>query len=157
MDKDFLKSHNIAVVDTPQGFELLSSKSLAYTAYTDMDVEMQVICKKPGIFLSSRLDWYWRNTKGQACTSRMSSSDNDSKADYVNRKDEDELRDPVDGNAKQERQEIDCRAFETFLQDKEEAHVPDLDYEGEPFHNQYLYWPKPSDDQPQSSTPVKSG
>lgn len=87
----------------------------------------------------------------------MSSSDNDSKADYVNRKDEDELRDPVDGNAKQERQEIDCRAFETFLQDKEEAHVPDLDYEGEPFHNQYLYWPKPSDDQPQSSTPVKSG
>lgn len=129
MDRDFLKSMNIEVVDSPQGFDLLKSKSLAYSAYAGVTVELQVLTQQPDVFLTSKLDWYWRNDQGQARTTRQ-----------VKEKEESDTQDPAGSDAKGEALESECQTFEAFLQGREQARLPDFDYNGQPFHNQCLYW-----------------
>lgn len=139
------------VAQTPSGFDLVTSKSLAYTPGAEYQVEMEVIKREPAVLLTSKLNWWWRNEKGLACTNRtivpvderwtslhqIAASEEGSLPHEVQR-----LRHDVVGDGL----ESDCRVLEDFTRTKQEAKLPSLDFRDNPFNDQHLYWSKPQED-----------
>jgi hypothetical protein len=145
IDTEFLKSMGIEVVQTPRGFELLTSKSLVYTPTAELHVELQTLGARPAIRLGSKLDFYWRNEKGLACTNRIALQDTEG----ISRSE------PGEGEGEQQARitgiyatvEEQCRCFETFLRDRESASVPRFDIkDASPLRDQHLYWLKSLED-----------
>ena len=134
LDVDFLNSLGVTVEEDPSGFNLLSEKSLVYTPYGEMHVEMEVIKRVPAIYLTGKLDWLWRNEQGQACTRRQ--------AAHVSSDPEGAGAQPSANDSLEE----DCQAFEKFVQSRHEARLPSLDVKDNPFTDQHLYWTKVSED-----------
>lgn len=147
IDVEFLKILGVTVVHDGEGYNLITANSLAYTPGAEMFVEMQVLQKKPGVLLTGKLDWYWRNQKGQACTNRVS-RDNEmvTFTDELKTSGETSIRDKKDGTRTNQRLEEECQVLETFVRAKQCASLPRFDYKDDPFHNQYLYWPRTPDD-----------
>lgn len=110
----------------------------------ELHVELQTLEAKPAIRLGSKLDFYWRNEKGLACTHRVSSQTGGGM----------EKRGEADTNENGSEQQMgvtgrfasieeECRCFESFLHEREEASVPQFDLkDAKPFHGQHLYWPR---------------
>ena len=101
---------------------------------------MHVLKQTPSLLLSGKLDWYWRNAKGKACTNRIAVQ---CSGDGLQKEEEADVADPSGSSAKQlhlDKQEDECQAFEAFLEARQEARLPDLDIKDDPFTNQHLYW-----------------
>lgn len=144
IDTEFLKSMGIEVVQDPRGFELLTSKSLAYTPTAELHVELQTLSTRPAIRLGSKLDFYWRNEKGLACTNRVALQDAEGISNLT-LDDATKQRARVAGSYATVEEE--CRSFETFLLDREVASVPRFDIkDASPLRDQHLYWLKSVED-----------
>ena len=61
MDIEFLSTIGVNVIETPTGFDLVTSKSLVYTPGAEYQVEMEVLKRDPAVLLTSKLNWMWRN------------------------------------------------------------------------------------------------
>lgn len=124
---------------------MLTSKSLAYTPTAELHVELQTLDAKPGIRLGSKLDFYWRNEKGVACTNRITSREVGVTETSRDTLAEAEQRARTAGAFATVEEE--CRCFEAFLHDREEAGVPRFDVkDASPFRDQHLYWLKTLED-----------
>lgn len=125
---------------------MLTSKSLAYTPTAELHVELQTLSAKPGIRLGSKLDFYWRNEKGLACTNRITSREIE-----ATKRSSDNIPDGAEHQARTTGMfssvEEECKCFETFLKDRDEASVPRFDIkDASPFRDQHLYWLKSLED-----------
>lgn len=136
------------VAKTPTGFELITDKSMVYTPCAEAHVEMAVLKREPAALLTGKLDWYWRNEKGQACTSRVV-ADMD---DMINAPNATE--NPEDSSVQAKRNtlqslsirdlEEECQILEKFVRSKQDARIPSFELRDQhPFNNQHLYWSKP--------------
>jgi len=141
IDVEFLRTLGVTVIQDLEGYNLITENSVTYTPGAEMFVEMQVLQQQPGVLLTGKLDWYWRNEKGQACTNRVSLGDDmlttmneSANSGSISGRDK---RDDTSTNQKLER---GCQIFETFLGGKQYVSLPQFDYKDDPFHNQYLYW-----------------
>lgn len=118
---------------------MLTSKSLAYTPTAELHVELQTLNARPDIRLGSKLDFYWRNENGLACTNRIRSREIEAvkTSDAIPEGDEQQARTTGMFTTVEE----ECLCFETFLQDREQASVPGFDIKDtSPFRDQHLYW-----------------
>lgn len=149
LDLEFLESYDITTIETPHGFDSLTEKSLAYTPGAEMNVDIQVLSAKPAILLTGRLDWYWRNEKGLACTDRISIWQEGEglvpQAELGASGFPEDQRDTL-RHQEGSRLEQECQIFEDFLRGRQEASLPDLDFKDHPFRNQHLYWLDKPDD-----------
>lgn len=141
IDVEFLRSLDVTDVAHPDGFGLITQKSLVYTPGAEMQVEMEVLGRQPAILLTGKLDWYWRNDKGQACTDRVVARDSTICSDNGDVAGQPSIRDQKEDSIEVRRFEEECRVFEAFLGVKQSVGLPRLDYKDDPFYNQYLYWP----------------
>jgi len=141
IDVEFLRTLGVTVVQGLEGYNLITENSVAYTPGAEMFVEMEVLQQQPGVLLTSRLDWYWRNEKGQACTNRVLRGDDILTTTNESANSEElSARDKTGDTSTNRQLERECQVFETFLGAKQYVSLPQLDYKDDPFHNQYLYW-----------------
>lgn len=145
VDIEFLNLLDVVVVQHPRGFGMLTSKSLAYTPTAELHVELQTLDARPGVRFGSKLDFYWRNEKGIACTNRVASRE------VVAAKSLGDTPEDLEQQARTTRLfptvEEECRCFEAFLQDREDASVPQFDIkDASPLRDQHLYWLKSLED-----------
>lgn len=134
LDAEFLQSLKVKEVRNPTGFDSVTSHSLTYGPGAEMDVELRILRQKPAIHLGHKIEIFWRNEQGKVCTTRIGTG-------------------PREGNTKQEEAHTD-RSTEVhdweaefaiereFVENKQSAAVPTFSVKDEPFHEQYLYWPK---------------
>ena len=108
-----------------------------------MHVDLEVLKKRPAVLLSGKLDWYWRNNKGEACTSRSRDDKSERLGDQIERDaseaphgEKDDRRMTNDAGL-----EVECQILESFRNRRQEARLTDFDYKGDPFREQFLYWP----------------
>lgn len=146
VDIEFLQLVDVTEISDPDGFALIGPKSLVYTPNAELFVEMEVLRRKPGVLLTAKLDWYWRNKRGQAYTSRVRPVVEMAIADEGEGQQTLVQDQKEDNTAENERLEEECQAYEAFLAIKQTAALPRLDHKDEPFYNQYLYWPSGSDE-----------
>lgn len=146
LDVEFLTSLDVLVEQVPDGFDLVAQKSLVYTPCAELHVEMEVLTRRPSILLTGRLDWFWRNEQGRACTSRQgvcAGSTQVSSSVTGNSGDDSREREAPAGRlrvAAAQDLERDYQAFERFVGRSNQAPLPSLDVKDHPFTEQYLYW-----------------
>lgn len=131
LDTEFLAKLNIQTVNDPKAFEKITTNSFVYAPGAELAVDMRTIFRKPALFLTSELDWYWRNEKGVATTDRIRHGGLDLSAPI-----EDFANDPLLGY----QNENNCRILEEFKANHESIKIPNFDAKDYPFYQQYLYY-----------------
>lgn len=141
LDTEFLQTHHIQTVYDPNAFDLITSDSFVYTPGAELDVQMRTLYKTPALHLTSKLDFYWRNEKGEALTDRKASPVRNEKGEIVYGDDGRDLFGPQDlsDSHSREENENECRILEQFRSDHEEIQIPDFDAQDYPFYHKYLY------------------
>lgn len=132
LDVEFLQQSGFAVTQDPSGFDLVDGNSLVYSPCAELNVEVAVLNKMPPVYLTSRLDWIWRNEHSIPCTNRIGNLTG--------------VGDPLSDSSSTDRVEATCQTLERFLRDKASMRMPSLDVKDNPFTDQYLYWQNQSDD-----------
>lgn len=142
-------------MSTPEGFHITTSNSFVYTPGAELEVELRTLARDPAIALIGKLDKFWRNEKGVACTNTTSmfvgdSDDAGEKDDRRNWKLIHELTEEEKERygvalGKADEIEVGLLVSEGFKRDKEERRLPDLDAKDMPFFDEHLYYRKAQD------------
>ena len=107
---------------------------------------MEVLKREPAALLTSKLDWYWRNDKGQACTSRVAADIHD-KINAPNRAESEQAEGNPPKSLSIPELEEECQILESFVRTKQDASLPPFELKDQhPFNNQHLYWSKLQED-----------
>jgi hypothetical protein len=142
LDKEFLATMDIAVVDDPTGFGLASEASLVYMPGAEQYVAMNVYYRLPDLMIANSIDLYYRNAEGTAYPKQTATRLFDGTTATVEEKDLVQELDDRDKRAYQNH----ARVCEKFLYYHDATRLTDLDAPNHPFHGNYLYYRKDLDD-----------
>lgn len=128
LDIEFLRTLDVEVAETPQGFEQVTQKSLVYTPCSEGHVLRQVLEGKPAILLGKSVDWYARESRDMQPVRAEEELMQANGQDRDNRRDKHDLRDEND-------------IFKTYRRGSNAVRLPDFAYrDRHPFRDEYLYW-----------------
>jgi hypothetical protein len=143
---------DVAVVDNPHGFDLVSDASLVYMPGAEQDVAMRVYYHHPDLLIANTIDLYYRNAEGTAYPTQTTTCLSNGMPATVEEKD---LAQELDGQDKEAYQNH-ARVCEKLLYYHDATLLPDLDAANHPFHQNYLYYRKTSEDTDTSAPSIIS-
>lgn len=153
LDVEFLRGLEIERVNSPIGFGTLTERSLIYAPAAELDVELKALAADPAVaMVTGKLDFFWRNDRGEACTDRILVARKEKEWDEDVQPDDlvliHELAETDDRRSRNgDRIEKGLSVLEEFKKDKDVYLLPELDFKDQPFHSLYVYARRLTEDQ----------
>lgn len=99
-----------------------------------MDIELRILRKKPAVHLGHKVEIFWRNKHGKVCTTRVGTGHRDEIAEHGGAQ--------TEPSTDEHDWETEFAIEQEFVGDRQSMALPTFSVKDEPFHEQYLYWPK---------------